>query len=291
MFKLSLSVFLLTASAILASGALGQGVGEIKQPKLTLQQSGTTQLLISVSPVNSRVVWAAGTGGTYVVTTDGGNTWKAAVVPGAENLQFRDVFGVSDKVAYLMSIGNDTTDFRIYKTLNGGATWTIEFTNETENAFYDCFAFWTPNRGVTHSDSVNGVFPAIRTTDGITWQSIAANMPPALPGEASFAASGTCLATQGHANAWIATGGSAVARILATTDGGATWAIPSTGFWVGATWLPIPAPTWPLRTMAAEPGPLRTRRPCREQFSAWPMSAAFAMARIRKSARTMTILL
>jgi len=59
MFKLSLSVFLLTASAILASGALGQGVGEIKQPKLTLQQSGTTQLLISVSPVNSRVVWAA----------------------------------------------------------------------------------------------------------------------------------------------------------------------------------------------------------------------------------------
>jgi photosystem II stability/assembly factor-like uncharacterized protein len=223
MFKLSLSVFLLSASAILASGALGQGVGEIKQPKLTPQQSGTTQLLISVSPVNSRVVWAAGTGGTYVLTTDGGETWKAAVVPGAENLQFRDVFGVSDKVAYLMSIGNDTTDFRIYKTLNGGATWTIEFTNETQNAFYDCFAFWTPNRGVTHSDSVNGVFPAIRTTDGITWQSIAANMPPALPGEASFAASGTCIATQGHANAWIATGGSAVARILATTDGGATW--------------------------------------------------------------------
>src|SRR5205085_7829990 len=71
------------------------------QPKLTLQQSGTTQLLISVSPVNSRVVWAAGTGGTFVLTTDGGNHWKAGVVPGAENLQFRDVQGVSDKVAYL----------------------------------------------------------------------------------------------------------------------------------------------------------------------------------------------
>src|ERR1700693_5278382 len=158
---------------------------KIHQPKLTPQNSGTTQLLISVSPVNSKVVWAAGTGGTYVVTTDGGNTWKAAVVPGAEKMQFRDVQGVSDKVAYLMSIGNNTTDFRIYKTVDGGATWTIEFTNKTANAFYDCFAFWTPKRGITHSDSVNGVFPAIRTTDGVTWQSISSNMPPALPGEAS----------------------------------------------------------------------------------------------------------
>ena len=213
--------------AFLISASTTVGVAEehwkFHQPKLTPQNSGTTQLLISVSPVDSHVVWAAGTGGTYVVTTDGGETWKAAVVPGAKNLQFRDVYGVSDKVAYLMSIGNNTTDFRIYKTVDGGATWTIQFKNETANAFYDCFAFWTPHRGITHSDSVNGVFPDIRTTNGMTWQSIADNMPPALPGEASFAASGTCIAAQGESNAWIATGGSKVARILATRDGGDIW--------------------------------------------------------------------
>jgi hypothetical protein len=133
------------------------------------------------------------------------------------------VQGVSDKVAYLMSIGNNTTDFRIYKTVDGGATWTIEFTNQTANAFYDCFAFWTPTRGIAHSDSVNGVFPDLRTRNGMTWQSISANMPPALPGESSFAASGTCVTTEGMENAWIATGGSSVARILATRDGGDTW--------------------------------------------------------------------
>jgi len=220
MLKCSLAVFLI---AISATVGFAEDRGKIHQPKLTPQQSGTTQLLISVSPVNSRVVWAAGTGGTYVVTTDGGETWKAAVVPGAESLQFRDVHGVSDKVAYLMSIGNNTTDFRIYKTVDGGATWTIEFTNQTANAFYDCFAFWTPRRGITHSDSVSGVFPDIRTTDGITWQSIAGKMPAALPGEASFAASGTCAAKQGLRNAWVATGGSTTARILATRDGGDTW--------------------------------------------------------------------
>jgi photosystem II stability/assembly factor-like uncharacterized protein len=173
--------------------------------------------------VNSRVVWAAGAGGTFVVTTDGGQHWKAATVPGAEKLEFRDVQGVSDKVAYLMSIGNNTTDFRIYKTIDGGRTWTIQFKNETTNAFYDCFAFWTPRRGIAHSDSVNGVFPDLRSLDGVAWQSIAGNMPPALLGEASFAASGTCITTQGGRNAWTATGGSTVARILATRDGGDTW--------------------------------------------------------------------
>jgi len=222
MLKRSLAVFLIATSATLGFAA-EQWKG--RQPKLTPQNSGTTQLLIAVSPVNPRVVWAAGTGGTFVVTTDGGEHWKAAVVPGAEKLQFRDVQGVSDKIAYLMSVPSTTgtTDFRIYKTVDGGATWKIEFKNELQGAFYDCFAFWTPNRGIAHSDSVNGVFPDIRTTDGTTWQSIANNMPPALPGEASFAASGTCVTTQGGRNAWIATGGATIARILATRDGGDTW--------------------------------------------------------------------
>jgi photosystem II stability/assembly factor-like uncharacterized protein len=179
--------------------------------------------LIAVSPVNPAVVWASGAGGTFVVTTDGGKNWRSGVVPGAETLQFRDVQGITDKIAYLMSIGNNPTDFRIYKTTDGGAHWTMQFENHLTGAFYDCFSFWTPQRGIAHSDSVNGVFPDLRTTDGTTWQDISANMPPALPGEASFSSSGTCVATQGGQNGWIATGGSATARILATRDGGKTW--------------------------------------------------------------------
>jgi len=220
MSKLSLAFCLIVA---ITTVTRAESPSKVRRPTLTPQTSGTKQLLISVSPVNSRVVWAAGTGGTYVVTKDGGEHWRAAVVPGAETLQFRDVEGVSEKVAYLMSIGNNTSDFRIYKTIDGGASWTIEFKNDKAHAFYDCFAFWTPRRGIVHSDSVNGIFPDHRTLNGKTWQSIAGNMPPALPGEASFAASGTCITTQGERNAWIATGGSTVAQILATRDGGDTW--------------------------------------------------------------------
>jgi photosystem II stability/assembly factor-like uncharacterized protein len=190
---------------------------------LTPQNSGITNLIISVSPVDSRVVWAGADSGTFLVTTDGGNHWRSGVVPGAEALQFRDVQGVSARVAYLMSIGDNPTDFRIYKTTDGGATWTMQFQNQLTGAFYDCFAFWTPQRGIAHSDSVNGVFPDLRTRDGRTWQSIANNMPPALAGEASFSSSGTCVATQGDWNAWIATGGGSAARILTTRDGGNTW--------------------------------------------------------------------
>jgi photosystem II stability/assembly factor-like uncharacterized protein len=216
------AVFAIAAFAlVIASFAETQEA--VRQPKLTPQNSGTVQGLIAVSPVNSRVVWASGRGGTFLLTTNGGATWKAGVVPGAETLQFRDVQGVTEKVAYLQSIGANPTDFRIYKTVDGGATWVMQFQNQNPSAFYDCFAFWTPKRGISHSDSVNGVFPDLRTTDGKTWQDISGNMPPALPGEASFAASGTCVATQGGRNAWIATGGSTIARVLATRDEGNTW--------------------------------------------------------------------
>jgi photosystem II stability/assembly factor-like uncharacterized protein len=192
------------------------------QPRLTPQSSGTVQGLIAVSPVNSRVVWASGRGGTFVVTTDGGQTWRSGVVPGAEALQFRDVQGVSDRIAYLLSIGNGT-DSRIYKTTDGGATWTLQFQNQDPSAFYDCFAFWTPRRGIAQSDSVHGRFPVIRTTDGLTWQDIGNNLPMSLAGESSFASSGTCVATQGRKNAWIVTGGASPSRVLATEDRGDTW--------------------------------------------------------------------
>ncbi len=223
MLKRLLTALFVPALACATLGAQELSPTNLHQPILTPQDSGTTNGLIAVWPVNPRVAWASGRNGTFTRTTDGGETWTAGVVPGAETLQFRDVQAFSTDVAYLMSIGDNPTDFRVYKTLDGGATWTIQFENQNPSAFYDGFAFWTPHRGVLHSDSVNGVFPDFRTLDGMTWQDISANMPPALPGEFSFASSGTCVTTQGGRNAWICTGGADIARVLATRDGGDTW--------------------------------------------------------------------
>jgi photosystem II stability/assembly factor-like uncharacterized protein len=191
-------------------------------PTLTPQQSGTVNRLQAVSPVSAKAVWASGIGGTFALTTDGGVHWRSRVVPGAETLQFRDVEGVSEKVAYLLASGVGT-DSRIYKTEDGGDTWTLQFQNQDPNGFYDCFAFFTPRRGITMADSINGRFPVIRTTDGRTWKDIGDNLPRAQDGESAFAASGTCIATQGERRAWIGTGVGADPRIIATTDGGDSW--------------------------------------------------------------------
>jgi photosystem II stability/assembly factor-like uncharacterized protein len=220
--EVPMSRFLPVALALTAAAAAAGPHGS-KSPTLTPQQSGTTSRLQAVSVVNPKVVWASGLDGTFVLTTDGGRTWRARVVPGAETLQFRDVEGVSERVAYLLSAGSGEAS-RIYKTEDGGETWSLQFQNEDPDAFYDCFAFWTPKRGLTMSDAVNGRFPVIRTTDGETWQDIGDNLPPAQPGEAAFAASGTCVAVQGGKRGWIGTGGAPAARILATVDGGRTWA-------------------------------------------------------------------
>jgi photosystem II stability/assembly factor-like uncharacterized protein len=192
-------------------------------PVLRRQHSGTANRLQAVSPVNAEVVWASGVGGTYVVTTDGGRNWRAAVVPGAELLEFRDVHGVSAQVAYLLAAGVGS-DSRIYKTTDGGETWELQFTAPQRNAFYDCFDFWTPSRGLVMADALHGRFPVLRTrSGGERWGRIGGKLPPAQAGEVAFAASGTCLATFGSEHAWIATGGAERARILATTDGGQTW--------------------------------------------------------------------
>jgi photosystem II stability/assembly factor-like uncharacterized protein len=221
--RLSRVVQVCIPSLLLAGIVLGSPKKN-QAPTLTPQVSGTTNRLQAVSPVDSQVVWASGVGGTYALTTDGGETWVSHVVPGAETLEFRDVEGVSDQVAYLLASGVGT-DSRIYKTEDGGATWALQAQNTDPNGFWDCFAFWTPTKGLTMADSSNGRFPVIRTLDGgATWQDIGNNMPPPLPGgEFAFAASGTCVATVVKKWAWIGTGSTTEARILATTDEGQTW--------------------------------------------------------------------
>jgi photosystem II stability/assembly factor-like uncharacterized protein len=192
------------------------------------QTSGTQARLRGVSAVDLNVVWASGSGGTFLRTIDGGTNWRASVVPGATELDFRDVHGVDANTAYLLSAGEGEKS-RIYKTTDGGQTWTLQFMNRNPKAFFDGFAFWDANSGIAFSDPVDGRFLLIRTTDGgATWKEAPReSMPPAIPGEAAFAASGSSIVVQGRSNVWIGTGG-AVARVFRSTDAGTTWSVANT---------------------------------------------------------------
>jgi photosystem II stability/assembly factor-like uncharacterized protein len=198
------------------------------------QSSGTTARFRGVSAASSKVAWASGGGGTYARTTDGGASWQSSVMPGASELDFRDVEAVDADTAYLLSIGNGEQS-RIYKTTDGGRDWALQFTNHNEKAFFDAFAFWDARTGIALSDPVDGKFILIKTTDGgATWKEIPQTTSPrAIQGDGAFAASGTCIAVQGKRTVWFGTGGGASARVFRSTDGGLTWRVASTPITAG----------------------------------------------------------
>ncbi|MBO0721652.1 MAG: hypothetical protein J2P41_12565, partial [Blastocatellia bacterium] len=198
------------------------------QTSWTPQTSHTTARLRGISAVSDKVAWASGANGTCLRTIDGGATWQAATVPGADSLDFRDVEAFDADNAYLLSIG-DGEKSRIYKTIDGGRNWKLQFTNTNPKAFFDALAFWDANHGLAFSDPVDGHFLVITTEDGgSTWNEVPAeNIPAALPGEGAFAASGTCITVQGRNNVWIATGGGA-ARVFRSTDAGKSWQVAAT---------------------------------------------------------------
>ncbi|MXW64118.1 MAG: hypothetical protein F4Y00_06875 [Bacteroidetes bacterium SB0662_bin_6] len=219
MFRFHFPLFLLVfACAGCGSPAEGPVV-----PVLQMQESGTDALLIGLHAVSDRIVWAAGTGGSYAWTDDGGVTWHAGTVPGADSLQFRDVHAMSLDTAWLLSIGSGE-DSRIYRTVDRGASWEMLFRNEIDEAFFDCFDFREDGSAFAFSDAVDGRFPLLHTEDGDVWRVLPPEtLPSAQPGEGGFAASGTCLIVLDDQTVLIGTGNAATPRVLRNEHRDSTW--------------------------------------------------------------------
>ncbi|MBA2628358.1 MAG: hypothetical protein H0U85_10115 [Gemmatimonadales bacterium] len=216
---------LLRGLALLTVAGCSQGRAGAPAPESVQrleQVSGTSTLLQAVSPVDERIVWVSGHAGTYARTLDGGTTWHAGRVPGDTTLQFRDVYAADANTAWLMSAGNGDKS-KIFRTTDGGQSWTLQFTNTEPRAFYDCMDFWDPLHGIAMSDEVDGRTPILMTTDGGAHWTLSPTAPAAQPGEGGFAASGTCLITRPGGHAFIATGNGARARLLHSRDYGMTW--------------------------------------------------------------------
>lgn len=208
--------------AILLTAALhAQG------PVLTDQSMKSTVRFQAVSAVSGQVAWISGTRGAWARTLDGGKTWQAGMVPGADSLEFRDVQAAGADTAWLLAAGPGDRS-RIYRTTNGGRTWSIQFVSTDRRAFFDCLAFWDARRGLAISDAVERQFILLQTEDGgVTWTRVS-GLPEAVEGEGLFAASGTCLLTGPDGLAWFGTGAANIARVGRSRDYGKTWTIVKT---------------------------------------------------------------
>jgi len=186
-----------------------------------MQVSGTTASLRGVAAVTDSVVWASGTGGTWLLTTDGGSSWHSGAVPGAEKLDFRGVCALDARHAWLMAAGEGEKS-RIYQTTDGGEHWTLLFTNPDPKGFFDGLAFRDANRGILLGDAVDGRMTVFTTADGgRNWTR--QRTPDAVGEEGAFAASNSSLALGPKGTVWFATGGKGAARVFRSSDEGLSW--------------------------------------------------------------------
>lgn len=195
------------------------------------QSVGTDASFRAVGVVSPDIAWIGGTKGTFVRTTDGGQTWQTGTVPDAQTCDFRDVQAIDAQTAYLMSAGPAENGLaRIYKTTNGGQTWVLLCQTQKPGVFFDSMDFWDKQHGIVVSDPVDGKWFILTTDDaGQTWQPVPPSaLPPMEPREGAFAASGTSLVIQGKHNVWIASGIGQFGRVFRSSDRGKTWAVSNT---------------------------------------------------------------
>jgi len=180
-------------------------------------------VVTELSPPETAIIWASGSEGAVLRSTDSGKTWKRLGIPEAESLDFRGVQAFSANTAYVMSSGEGGQS-RIYKTTDGGKSWKLQYQGAQKEFFLDALICNDERHCAALSDPVDGKFVILANTDGEHWMELPReNMPAALPKEGAFAASNSSLCLE-DADIHFGTGGPA-ARVFASHDFGKTWTV------------------------------------------------------------------
>lgn len=172
--------------------------GETWMPKA----SGSQAWLNSVHFVDSLTGWSVGTKGTLLKTTTGGNSWFSQNFPDT-TYGLHSVFFVTPQKGFVLGGTN------IYKTVNGGASWTMQtlgLLTLQSLSFVDSLNGWVLGW--------NGTNKMFRTTDGgNSWTSVNANV---FPGDNPNAFYFTDQSRGWAVGNWT---------IYHTVDGGHNWAV------------------------------------------------------------------
>jgi hypothetical protein len=117
-----------------------------------------------IHALDSLVVWATAldidpvlstTINEFTKTSDGGTTWTAGKVIGGTTYGLGNICGLTKDSAFVSVYSGGTQDNTcgVYKTINGGLTWTqLPGALQGANSFADNVWFWNKNEGMCHGD-------------------------------------------------------------------------------------------------------------------------------------------
>jgi photosystem II stability/assembly factor-like uncharacterized protein len=215
-------VFLFIISCwLFSSGALAQWVN---QPAT---QSFTGNVY-SISVVNPQVIWAITADNQLIRTTDGGANWAIssfAPAIGFANAVTNCISAIDANTAWITATGTNPLISGVFKTTNGGQTWTRQTSAYAFGSDAKNIHFFDSNHGVTMGDPTNGYFEIYTTSNGgQTWNRVPqANLPP--PGTNDASSYGNLFVVSGN-TIWIPVWDQ---RILRSDDKGLTWTMLHTG--------------------------------------------------------------
>ncbi|MCP4455256.1 MAG: oxidoreductase [Planctomycetes bacterium] len=192
--------------------------------EFTELDTGIDQSLRGLCVVDDNVIWASGTEGTYLVSNDGGRSWKAGTVALAPENDFRSIHAWDENRAMVFGVAGPVFG---YMTEDGGDSWTVVYEDERDTVFFNSLKFSDSTHGIALSDPVDGRFLVLRTPDGgASWLQVK-DLPLSHDGEANFAASNSCIEVLPSGKAWFVTGGSS-ARVFYSIDFGQSWQVADT---------------------------------------------------------------
>jgi|GEM_PF-2192417 len=147
--------------------------------------TGQSSLISGLSVVNNDVVWAKDQlNSKFSISTDGGQSWITKNLPLSMVGKVGSFSAVSATTAFVvMSMASGTYTQGVYKTTDGGDTWTRQTSAFlSPSSFPDLVYFWNENDGVAVGDGVDSAVGNldIYTTSngGNQWNQVTAlNMP------------------------------------------------------------------------------------------------------------------
>lgn len=168
----------------------------------------TRASLRGIAAVDADTAWVTGSAGTVLRTRDAGRSWQSVPPPGCATCDFRDVVAFDVDTALVMVAGAPA---QVWRTEDGGGSWRLVFADPAPEAFFDAIAAHGDHLVLFGDPVGEGLYVAESFDGGRSFARTArSQLPEPLPGEAGFAASGTCVHAFGAGDFGIVTGGGGV---------------------------------------------------------------------------------